>query len=371
MNRICPLCGREMKRNGKTSSGRQRWRCKGCGASSCKHVDNTAKLLSSFLDWLFSKKTQSEMSGGGRTFRRKTSRFWRIWAMPPKIEERHRVVYLDGIYLARKLCVLIACTDEHVIGWHLCRSENSGAWGALISRIAAPHVAVSDGGSGLAKALKKHWPKTKMQRCVFHAFCQVKRYTTTRPRLQAGTELYGLSKALLSVTTLKEAERWAGLYFEWVDKWAEFLEEETVEDGRRRYVHERLRKARGSLSRLVSSGSLFTYLDPALSGLGELPATNNRIEGAVNAQIRDMLRNHRGLDVQRRAKAVFWWCYMHSPHPLPPSEILRVMPTDESISAIYQRIDERNRLDGDIPGWGDAIVWSELHHAEPWRMDWD
>ena len=27
------------------------------------------------------------MSGGGRTFRRKTSRFWDIWVMLPKIEE--------------------------------------------------------------------------------------------------------------------------------------------------------------------------------------------------------------------------------------------------------------------------------------------
>ena len=38
------------------------------------------------------------MSGGGRTFRRKTSRFWDIWVMSPKIEESKDVLYLDGIY---------------------------------------------------------------------------------------------------------------------------------------------------------------------------------------------------------------------------------------------------------------------------------
>ena len=47
------------------------------------------------------------------------------------------------------------------------------------------------------------------------------------------------------------------------------------------------------------------------------------------------------------------------------------MPTDRSIAAIYERLGERERLEGTIPQWGDAVVWSELHHSEPYRMDWD
>lgn len=45
--------------------------------------------------------------------------------------------------------------------------------------------------------------------------------------------------------------------------------------------------------------------------------------------------------MERRAKAIFWWCYEHSPSPLPPAEVLRVMPTDRSIAAIYRRLGER------------------------------
>ena len=56
---------------------------------------------------------------------------------------------------------------------------------------------------------------------------------------------------------------------------------------------------------------------------------------------------------------------------LPAAEILRVMPTDRSIAAIYGRLDERQKLEGTIPRWGDAIVWTELHNSEPYRMDWD
>ena len=130
-------------------------------------------------------------------------------------------------------------------------------------------------------------------------------------------------------------------------------------------------RARRSLVRLVGAGTLFTYLDPALAAEGPLPSTNNRIEGGVNSRLRAMMRDHRGLSIERRPKAIFWWCYAHSPSPLPASEILRVMPTDRSIAEICGRLDERRRLEGTIPQWGDAVVWSELHHSEPYRMDWD
>ena len=361
-----------MKRNGTTSAGRTRWRCTSCGASSVHKIDNAAKLLEAFLSWLLGRGRQSDMPGGGRTFRRKAARFWEIWPMPPKIEVARRVVFVDGIHLGRKAVVLIASDDEHALGWHLCRSENSRAWAALMSRVAAPEVVVSDGGDGFAKALRRTWPNTKHQRCVFHAFCQVRRYTTTRPKTPAGVELYALAKALLSITALKEADGWVQALLAWSERWDSFLAEASIgEDGKTRLTHEGLVKDRRSLARLVNAGALFTYLDPALTASGPLPSTNNRIEGGVNAQLRAMLRDHRGLSIERRLKAIFWWCYMRSPSPLPAAEILRVMPTDRSIAAIYERLDERQRLEGTIPRWGDAIVWSELHHSEPYRMDWD
>ena len=292
--------------------------------------------------------------------------------MPPKAEAPRRVVYLDGIHLGRRAVALIASDDERALGWHLCRAENSRAWSALTSRVAAPEVAVSDGGDGFARALRETWPDTRHQRCVFHAFCQVRRYNTTRPKTPAGVELYGLARALLSIATLREADGWVQALLAWSERWGSFLAETTRgEDGRVALAHERLVKARRPLVRLVNAGTLFTYLDTALTGSGPTPSTNNSIEGGVNARLRAMLRDHRGLSVERRLKAVFWWCYMHSPSPLPAAEILRVMPTDESIAAIYGRLSERERLEGTIPRWGDAIVWSELHHSEPYRMDWD
>lgn len=71
-----------------------------------------------------------------------------------------------------------------------------------------------------------------------------------------------------------------------------FLSEMTRDEkDKLRPMHERLLKAERSLARLVRQNTLFTYLDESLSYGEELPSTNNRIEGGINAQLRTMLRN--------------------------------------------------------------------------------
>ena len=366
MNQVrCFNCGNICVKNGKTKAGTQRWLCKECSATFTNPIDNSTKQFVQFQHWLFSKAVQKEMSGAGKSFRRKISKFWEIWPMPPKIESPMKVVYVDGIYLSRKACILICCNEENVLGWYLCRYENSRAWEALMQRIAAPAMVVSDGGHGFRKALKRVWPKAKLQRCTFHAFLQVKRYTTGRPKTIAGIEMYMIAKDLLMIKDLGQAANWVTRLINWRIKHKTFLSEMTRDEkGKLRPMHERLLKAERSLARLVRQNTLFTYLDESLSYGEELPSTNNRIEGGINAQLRTMLRNHRGMSIERCIKAGFWWCYFYSPKPLSASEILKVMPTDRSISKLYKAMNERAKLEDSIPTWGDAIVWSELHKSD-------
>ncbi|GHT79458.1 transposase [Actinomycetota bacterium] len=291
--------------------------------------------------------------------------------MAPLIDEIHRVVYVDGIYLGRKAVILIAKSDDYVLGWYLARTENSVAWEALLSRIAPPKMVVSDGGSGFEKARKRVWGDTAVQRCTFHVFCQVKRYTTTRPNLAAGIELYGLARELLHIKDLKSADRWVERYIKWCQDWESFLNEKTYDDNRNWvWTHERLVKARNSLNTLIHKGTLFTYLDPRLTDDRPLPTTNNKIEGGVNALLRQLLRDHRGMSIDRRIKAIFWWCYMHTEYPLSPAQILKTFPTDDGINSLYRSYTKAKEQDGP-QRWGDGIVWSEFHGSDPYRMDYD
>lgn len=306
-----------------------------------------------------------------RTFRHLTSGFWELWPVASICDEIHHVIHVDGIWLGRKAVILIASTSDHVVGWHLARSECSKSWAALMMRIAPPDVVVTDGGQGFEKARRIIWPKTRVQRCTFHAFCQVKRHTTTRPRLQAGAELYGIAKDLMHVDCLNGAAVWLASFSNWCSRWDVFLKEKEVIDGRIRFKHERLRRARGGLEKLARHGVLFTYLDEEVVANGMVPATNNAIEGGVNRQLRAVLNEHRGMSITRRIKAVFWWCYMHTENPLPPSQILEEMPTDKSIAELYRRAEEANERDEAVEMWGTAVVWSDLHINSPYRMDYD
>lgn len=370
---VCPACGSICTKYGKTKAGSQRWRCGTCSLTYSPKIDNTAKQLQIFLKWLFSRQTQKEMPGEGRSFRRKTAQFWNIWPMPPKVESKRDVLFVDGIYISRKACILICCDEIHVLGWYLCRYEHSKAWIALMSRIAEPVVVVSDGGTGFSKALRKIWPNAKHQRCVFHVFCQVKRYITSKPKTMAGIELYKLSRELLQLNNQPDTELWVDRFLDWKRKYSLFLSQMTYDEfGNYRPTHERVLNAQNSIVRLINEGTLFTYLDETLKDeIGEIPSTNNRIEGGINSRLRAMLRDHRGLSVERRIKAVFWWCYMHSPEPLSASEIIATMPTDKSIAAIYERMTAREKLEKSIPTWGDAIVWGDFHRSSGQPTYWD
>lgn len=372
----CPICHELMKKHGKTKAGKQRWICKSCKATKTHAINSDAKQLKIFLDWLLSRKRQTDITHAtDRTFRNRTARFWKYWALPPLIDEIHKVVYVDGFHLGRKAVVLIACSDEYVLGWYLARHEHTQAWVNLLRRIAPPDMVVSDGGQGFRNAVKQIWPDTQIQRCALHAFNQVRRCTTYNPRLVPGRELLLIAIDLLHIKTEDEALVWLKRYFDWCKYWDEFLAEKSYIDGKHVFTHEKLRKAKRSLNRLISSGYLFTYLDPLLSLDTSLPSTNNRIEGGVNAPLREMLRLHRGMSLNRRIKAIFWWCYLHTECPLGPANILKVMPTDDDIDEIYNKLARNKKLSSVIPKWGDAIMWSELHHIDlnhdAFRHDWD
>lgn len=359
---MCPACGGKTKRNGTTSAGRQRWRCTSCGASTTRRYDKgKAKMLSLFLEWLLSKRTQAEMGMPARTFRAKTAGFWSIWPIAPACDEVHHVIHVDGIWLKRSCVVLIACTADHVVGWHLARSESSRAWAALLARIAPPDVVVTDGGEGFESARRALWPDTRVQRCTYHVFCQVKRHTTTRPKTQAGIELYAIAKDLMRAGTADEAASWLVSYAEWCSRHDAFLKERTVVDGRTQYRHERLRRARGALNRVIRSGSLFTYLDEELLAEGPVPATNNLIEGGVNRQIRVVLNEHRGMRLDRMIKAVFWYCHSRLECPMDAGRILEEMPTDDAIEHLYQAAEKANARDEAVERWGTAVCWTDLH----------
>ena len=88
------------------------------------------------------------------------------------------------------------------------------------------------------------------------------------------------------------------------------------------FTHDRLRKAYRLLERLSQAGTLFTYLRHEFTGL-DIAATTNRIEGGTNAQLRLILRAHRGMSEEHQKRAIEWYLYLHSESPVPPARLIR------------------------------------------------
>ena len=201
----CEICGIDMRKNGCTSAGTQRWRCSKCGYSRTRRINTRIRRFKLFLNWLLSKKTQEEMGYSRSKLKRLTREFWKIWPISLPTGEIFETIYLDGIWVKRDCVVLIACSRKNVIAWHLAKSESAANWIALMARIPAPTMLVSDGAPGLAKAARQVWPKTRIQRCVMHVYWDIKRCTTINPKLEAGKEMLALANELLKVKDAGQA----------------------------------------------------------------------------------------------------------------------------------------------------------------------
>ena len=365
---LCPVCHGPMKKNGSTSSGRTRWRCKdrSCGASRTRSYDRRAADLGSSLAWLLSKDTQEERPVPARTLRRRNELMWALWPPVPLADQVHDVVHLDGIHLHRRAVVLIAIAGGHVIGWYVARRETSAAWSCLMARIAPPLAVVCDGGGGLLKALRDRWPDTRVQRCLFHVCMNITELTGVRPRLEAGKRLRRVAVALSRVHDADSAAAWMASYNQWERDFAGFLGEKSeYRDGTIADQHARLVKARRMIRRRIAEGHMFAFLKPPEGCAAPIPPTNNLIE-SWNAGIRDMLRRHRGLRLVRRIKAICWWCHSRTERPEPASWLVRNAITDQRIEELYKHAWETSPQGAwetyGIPmRYGTGIDWNEFH----------
>ena len=152
----CPVCGCPMIRHGKTSTGRQRWRCKPCQITTLNEIDSTAKHLDEFVAWLLGRRRQADMPGGGRSFRRRCEPLWQLWPFSPIVDEVHDVIFVDGIHLGRGAVVLIAQTPDCVLGWYAARSENSRAWGRAHEPDRAPSPGRDRRGQRVRESLQEN-----------------------------------------------------------------------------------------------------------------------------------------------------------------------------------------------------------------------
>lgn len=101
--------------------------------------------------------------------------------------------------------MLIASTPEGVIAYQLCHRENKASYRALLSRIPAPIVVVTDGDKGALAAIRQYWPGTIIQRCLVHIQRNIRGVTTANPKTDQHKALRQLGINLTRITTPEQA----------------------------------------------------------------------------------------------------------------------------------------------------------------------
>lgn len=134
------------------------------------------------------------------------------------------------------------------------------------------------------------------QLCQFHQIATIRRYVTSRPKLNAGKEMRALALALPTLTESAFYE----LLMLWYEKWKDFLKERTYsEDGKHwQYTHRRIRSGYRSLA--TNMPHLFTYQKyPEL----HIPNTTNSVDGTFS-KLKQLLNAHRGMTTKRRYRLI-------------------------------------------------------------------
>lgn len=156
------------------------------------------------------------------------------------------------------------------------------------------------------------------------------KHLTLNSRTVPGQQLLTLTRALMKVSTKKEAANWTEQFIQWQSMHEVTLKERTYAKDNTAsrparvkphqtwwYTHINLRRGEKLFQSLLTENQLFQWLDQA--GESEvLPRTTSPLEGGINAGIKDQLRLHRGLTPEHSLALVRWNLYQHAENPKDP-----------------------------------------------------
>lgn len=278
-------------------NGIQRYKCAGCGKVFQANRRLPAEKI--WQEYTTGKQTYAQLSTkygcSIKTIQRKIDRF-----APSRETDFPGLanVLMDTTYFGRKFGVMVfkdSITGQ-VLYKQYVHQETNKLYLAGIEEITRRGIKVQsiicDGRKGLFQLFGTDIP---VQMCNFHQAAIIRRYLTKRPKMPASKELWELT--LLLAHTDKESFT-GGLQF-WHSKWEAFLNERKSDaNGKRRYVHKRLRSAYRSLK--TNLPYLFAWYDNIELNI---PNTTNAIDG-VFADLKNKLRNHNGLCMARKKKFI-------------------------------------------------------------------
>lgn len=311
---LCKYCkSKNIKRNGKSLAGKQRYFCMCCSKS--QSFKNTNRKLHIekywFRQWIkeaYNIRQLSEQSGHSAS-KIKSIISLNMSKDPPVKTDLSgiRGIMLDGTFIYKRICLFVVMDAEsHMVidGEYplreFCFSEVVCFLESLKKRGLMPKYVVLDGNPHVIKAIKIVYPEILIQRCLTHIQRQCLAWCRQRPKQQYAKELRKIAKEVPYISTIQEKELWIETLKEWKNINKKSLASLNAKD-----------RIEGDIIRTVSVlenalPNMFHYLDN-----NSIPKSTSCLEGYFS-RLKHKYFAHRGLKSDKRAKYFKWFIYLCS-----------------------------------------------------------
>lgn len=318
---FCKTCSSCLTAWGKTKSGKKRYRCLVCKKTRKYHLSKNRKvsvfdLFKQYVLWGFTYEILSSISG--YSIRYLEGRFHKYLeqeapALPPLNQSGIKEAFLliDGLWLKRGFVLMAYRQSKNLTILHI----------SVVGREAATKIAkdlkclisfgyrftgvVSDGGTGIVKAVNEVFPHIIHQICLAHLHRDIIAAIGRYPKDERVKELKRIADHIWLIESKEALKWWVGELNTWIDKYNRYLKERRYDiDYNWWYIHKGVRRAVSTLKELPNTS--FKFLDHPL-----MPKTTNEIEAQFGHLGKRWLA-HRGLKTERWENFMRWFVYFYN-----------------------------------------------------------
>ena len=319
--RKCPSCNGQSKRRGKNKSGSQRYQCLSCGktfTAGNRKKFSKKKWLGLFEEYVLCGATYRLLSKVHKIpVRTLESQFHRLFEEEPpnlyipETQREESYLIIDGKWFGKKQVMMVyRRSDTKTI---LYISFLKKEYGSQIARD-LEHLrdlgykftcVVSDGGTGIKKAVNKAMKNTPHQICMAHMHRRVISCLGKYPKQENTKELKIIADHIWLIESREALIWWLEQLNDWVKRNNKYLWERRTDDtGRKWFAHTKARSAVTNL--FFSAKNCFEFINHPL-----IPKTSNQLEATIGV-LTDKKRIHRGLKETRTQSFLKWFIYFYN-----------------------------------------------------------
>lgn len=319
-NLLCISCNNKLTLWGKTKSGKKRWFCKSCKTTRTYHKRKKSNIFGLFRQYVLWGLTYEMLSSiSGYSIQHLIYEFHKLLRLdPPSLpkfdQSGFEVTYLliDGLWFGRWFVLMVYRQSGNLRLLHISIAGREASGRIIKDLLVLKNVlryrfagAVTDGGTGITRALNYVYPHIPHQICMAHMHRDIVNAIGRYPKDDRTKELKYLADLIWLIGNKEELDWWKKEVKNWFYQNLTFIREtHKDETGRIWYVHKGVRKAIRILLRLHKIS--FTYLDHK-----DMPKTTNELEASFGHLGQRWVR-HKGLKRERWESFLKWFTYFYN-----------------------------------------------------------